>query len=186
MEQMTDEDWKTYNEYINLNSKTGGIKMSEQQLDLSQIKGVEGGEGVDLDKYHKKNAKIEVVEVMQVPSEYTDLIEGTQEHHKQWILKVSSEVLESMGEGVDKIDFRASELFNLIQNHKGELTGFPKGEKSNLGRFCRDLKINVLEVKNLQELIDKLKGKEATIKSYEREYTKDGRKQTRTYLKFLY
>jgi hypothetical protein len=157
----------------------------EEQIDLSAIKGVES-ESIDLEKWHKKTTTIENVELVQVPSAYTPLIEGTEEHQKQWVLKVSSEVLESYGEGEDKIEFRASELFNLVQNKSGGLTGFSKGEKSNLMKFCKDLRIKVDEIENLQQLIDKIKGKKATIKAYDKEFEADGKTFSRTYLKFLY
>ena len=158
----------------------------EQQLDLSAIKGVEN-ESIDLEKWHKKTAVIENVEVIQVDSSFTPRIEGTEEHQKQWVLKVSSKVLETIGEGENKIEFRASELFNLIQDKNGNLIGFPKGEKSNLMKFCKDLRINTKEIENLQQLIEQIKGKEATIKAYEKEFeTEDGKKFSRTYLKFLY
>jgi len=158
----------------------------EEQMDLSAIKGIES-ESVDLGKWHKKTTTIESVEVVQVPSAYTPIIEGTKEHQKQWVLKVSSGVLETIGEGEDKIDFRASELFNLVQNKNGELTGFSRGDKSNLIKFCKDLRIKVDEIENLQELVIGLKDKEATIKAYDKEFeTEDGKKFSRTYLKFLY
>ena len=162
------------------------MKVEEQkQVDLSTIKGVQS-ESIDLEKYHKKPTKIVNVEVLQVNSKFTPLIEGTQEHQKQWVLKLSSEVLESMGDGEDKIDFRASELFNLIQNEKGEVIGFPKGEKSNLGKLCKDLRIDLEKIDNLQQLVDAFKDKEVTIKAYNKEIVIDGNTQSRTYLKFLY
>lgn len=158
--------------------------MSEQQMDLSAIKGVES-EGIDLEKWHKKTTKVESVEVTQVPSIFTSKDEKG-EYYKQWVLKVSSEVLESVGEGENKIDFRASELFNLVQDEKGNLKGFPKNEKSNLIRFCKDLRVNLANINNLQQLVDAIKSKEATIKAYEKEVEVDGKTFTRTYLKFLY
>lgn len=159
--------------------------MSENQIDLGSIKGVES-ESIDLDKFHKSNAKIEKVEVTQVPSQYTPLIEGTNEHQKQWVLKVSSEVLTSVGEGENKIEFRATELFNLIQDANGNLKGFSRGEQSNLARFVKDLRIDFDSIENLQELVDAMKGKNATIKAYEKEVKTDGKEFSRTYLKFLY
>ena len=157
----------------------------EEQVDLTSVKGVKS-EGVDLEKFHKTNAKVESVEVIQVPSNYTPLIEGTEEYQKQWVLKVASGVLESIGEGEKKIDFRASEIFNLIQDEKGKLTGFPTGEKSNLGKFVRDLRIEIESVEDLKQLIEVLVGKDATIKAYEKEVEIDGNKVSRTYLKYLY
>ena len=159
--------------------------INQNQVDLTKIKGIES-ESVDLDKHHKKNSKIEIIELIQVNSKFTSLIAGTQEHQKQWVLRVASEVLESIGEGEEKREFRASELFNLIQDEEGNLIGFPTGEKSNLSKFCKDLKINLQEVENLQGLMERIKGKEVTIKAYEKEVVVDGKTLLRTYLKFLY
>lgn len=156
----------------------------EKQVNLSEIKGVES-EGIDLEKWHKKSVKIESAEPIQVPSNFTPKNDKG-EHMKQWVLKVSSEVVESIGEGEDKIDFRSSELFNLIQDKDGNIKGFPKNDKSNLGKFCADLKIDLNSMENLQQLVDALKEKEATIKTYEKEFEVDGKSFSRTYLKFLY
>lgn len=154
-------------------------------MDLSKIPGVES-ESIDLEKFHKKSAKIESVEVKQVKSKYTSLVEGTPEHHKQWVLQITSVVLETVGEGDNKIEFRASGLINLNQDDQGNLIGFPKGDKSNLGKFCKDLRINLDKLENLQQVVDVIKGKEATVKAYEKEVEKDGKSYTQTYLTFLY
>lgn len=153
--------------------------MSLEQLE--QVKGIEG-QSVDLWKFDKTTTKIDKVEVVQVPSQYTPLIEGTEEHHKQWVLKVESEVLTSIGEGDEKIDFRASELFNLVQNDKGELQGFPKGEGSNLMKFAKDLRIDTTNIDNLKVLIESIKSKDTLVKAYDKEV--EGNKKT--YLKFRY
>lgn len=150
--------------------------------DFSQVKGVES-QGVDLDKFHKEKTVIELVQVRQVKSNYTPQDEDGN-NLLQWTLQLSSKVLETIEKDKDEdnIEFRASELFNLIQDEKGSITGFPTGEKSNLGKFLRDLKINPTDL-DLNELIEKLKGKEVTIKAYEKEVKNGGK---RTYLKFLY
>jgi len=155
-----------------------------EQLNLSDIKGVES-EGIDLEKWHKKPTKIENVEVIKVNSTFTPK-DAQGEHIQQWVLKVSSGVLESIGEGEDKVDFKASELFNLIQDKDGNIKGFPKNERSNLMKFCKDLRIDVSKIENLQQLVEEIKGKDATIKAYEKEFDADGKTFTRTYLKFLY
>jgi hypothetical protein len=162
-------------------------KISEQKglIDLTKIKGIES-ENIDLGKYHKKNSKIETAEVIQVNSKFTPLIENSLEHQKQWVLKLSSGVVETIGDGEEKVDFRASELFNLIQDENGNLKGFPTGEQSNLLKFCKDIKINLSEIENLSELLEKFKGKEVTIKAYDKEVVIDGERKKRTYLKFLY
>jgi len=152
---------------------------SEQQIDLSSIKGIES-KNIDLDKYHKTGSEVESVEVIIVPSEYSDT-------GSQWALKVSSKVLESVGTPDAKIDFRASELFNLIQDEEGKLIGFPKSDKSNLAKFLKDLRLDINSISSLQDLITQIKGKKVTIKAYEKEKTQaDGSKSSRTYLKFLY
>lgn len=134
----------------------------EKVMDLDKLEGVEGGESVDLEQFDKKEVEIESVTIVQVPSEYT-------ETKKQWVLKVQSVILTSIGEGENKVDFRASELFNLIQDKEGKLIGFPKAEGSNLAKFMKDLKVSKPS---------ELKGKKALVKSYE--------KGNRTYLKFRY
>ena len=153
-------------------------------LDFEKIKGFES-EGVDLNKFDKQSVKIEKVEVTQVLSNFTDFDE-LGNHLKQWILKVSSGVLETLGEGDKKIEFRASELLNLMQNEQGNLTGFPTGNKSNLGKFLKDLKIDSKDL-NLKQLIAQINGKSVIIKAYDKEVVgTDGRTNKRTYLKFRY
>jgi len=161
----------------------GKEELLGDEPDLSKIKPIEGGVSVDLEKYHKKDTKIELVQVIQVPSNYTELMPGTEQHYMQWVLKVSGEIVETIGEGEDKIDFRASELFNLIQSDKGELIGFPTGDKSNLMIFMKDLKIESPEkLESLQKVKEVLMGKITQINSYNKE--QNGR--TKTYLKFRY
>ncbi len=154
-----------------------------EQKNFSDI-GPSQGSSVDLNKYDKKPVKIEKVSVIQVPSKFTELIEGTEQHHFQWVLKVESEVLETLErEGEETIEFRASELFNLIQNKKGELEGFPAGEGSNLMIFMKDLKIGLPEkMENLDKVIESIKGKDTLVKTYEKE--KNG--NSKTFLKFRY
>lgn len=155
----------------------------QQQINLSEVKPVEGGPSIDLEKFDKKPVKIEGAQVIQVPSKFTPKIGDTEEHQKQWALKVRSIVLETIGEGEDKIEFRASELFNLIQDKEGKLTGYPTGEKANLMKFLKDLKIPEPEkIENLQKVIDIITSKDVLVKAYDKEV--EGGK--RTYLKFRY
>ena len=155
----------------------------QSEIDFEKIVGFKS-EGVDLNKFDKQSVKIENVEVIQVKSEFTDLDEQGN-HYKQWILRVSSIVLETLGENNKKIDFRASELFNLIQNDKGELTGFPTGDKSNLGKFLKDLKIDSKDM-NLKQLISTIIGKDVLVRAYDKDALVDGKAVERTYLKFRY
>ena len=152
--------------------------ISEKQLDLSKI-GLMEGISIDLDKHDKTEVTIEECKVIQVPSNYTPKIEGTEQHLMQWVLKISSGVLETIGEDEDKIEFRASELFNLIQNKEGILQGFPTGDGSNLMQFMKDLKIESPEkIESLGKVVEVIKGKKCLVKAY--------KKNDRTYLKFRY
>lgn len=155
--------------------------MTEEQVDLTKI-GKTESEGVDLDKFDKKPAKIEGAKVEKVPSKYTPKDEEGN-NIPQHVLKVFSEVVETLGEGEEQVEFRASELFNLIQDSNGNLTGFNVGEKSNLGKFLRDLRIDLDKMNSLQDVIDVLTGKEALIKAYKKT---DLEGNERTYLKFRY
>jgi hypothetical protein len=159
----------------------GGNKM-DNQTDLETIGPIQSTT-VDLTKYDKQVTKIEKAEVTQLPSQFTPLIPGTQQHYMQWVLKVSSVVLESIREGEDKIEFRATEVFNLVQDEKGNLKGFPTGEGAKLMKFLKDLKVPSPDhLKSLKEVIEAVKDKQTVIKTETKE--KDGR--TNTYLRFRY
>lgn len=151
--------------------------MTVGNFDLSKIKGVEGGIVTDLKKYDKVTKRIESAKVVQVPSQYS-------ETGKQWVLKVESEVVESHAGAEGQIEFRASELFNLVQDeNNGELKGFPKGEGSNLIRFLKDIGIKQPEkIESLQAIIEAMVGKNIIIKAYDKNV--DGK--SKTYLKFRY
>jgi len=133
-----------------------------EQMSLSDLKPVEGV-SVDLKQYDKKEVEIEGAEIIQVKSDYTEC-------KKQWVLKVQSIVLEKLErEDEDDIEFRASELFNLIQDKDGKLEGYPEAEGSNLQKFMADI-----NVKKPEEIA----GKKVLVKAYE--------KNDKTYLKFRY
>lgn len=134
----------------------------EKVMNLSELKPVQGGEGVDLEQFDKKEVVIESANIVQVPSKYS-------ETGSQWVLKVSSPVLVSIGEGEEKYDFRASELFNLTQDKEGKLIGYPSAEGSNLYKFMADIK-----AKTPAEIV----GKKALIKAF--------KKEDKTFLKFRY
>jgi len=138
---------------------------TEKVMEVKDLKPV-ASISVDLTKHHKKETEIESAKIVQVPSNFAEC--GT-----QWVLKVQSVVLEEIGEGDEKIEFRASELFNLAQDKQGKLTGYPDSKDSNLVKFMKDMNV---------EHPDELKGKKATIKAYE----KGVEGNTKTYLKFLY
>jgi len=158
----------------------GGANMETQDLD--KIGPVQSST-VDLIKYDKTVTTIEKAETTQLPSQFTTVIPGTQQHYMQWVLKVSSVVLESIREGEDKIEFRASEVFNLIQDDKGNLTGFPTGEGAKLMKFMKDLKIPSPEkLQSLKQVITAIIGKTTVIKSE----TKEREGRTNTYLRFRY
>ena len=132
-----------------------------EQISLSDLKPVEG-KSVDLKQYDKKETTIEMAEIVKVKSDYTKC-------KTQWVLKVSSVVLEKIEVDDRVIEFRASELFNLIQDDEGKLEGYPEAEGSNLQQFMKD--INATKP-------DEIIGKKVLIKSYE--------KNEKTYLKFRY
>lgn len=175
------KEMKAYEMNINVYELKGGGKM-DNQTDLDKIGPIQSA-SVDLMKYDKQVTTIEKAEITQLPSQFTPLIPGTQQHLMQWVLKVSSIVLESIREGEDKIEFRATEVFNLIQDDKGNLKGFPTGEGAKLMKFLKDLKIPSPDhLKSLKEVIEAVKGKQIVIKSETKE--RDGR--TNTYLRFRY
>jgi hypothetical protein len=173
-------EMKVYEMDTDVYELKGGNKMENQNLDnIGPIQSAT----VDLAKYDKQVTKIEKAEVTQLPSQFTPLIPGTQQHYMQWVLKVSSVVLESIREGEDKIEFRATEVFNLVQDEKGNLKGFPTGEGAKLMKFLKDLKVPSPDhLKSLKEVIEAVKGKPCVIKTETKE--KDGR--TNTYLRFRY
>lgn len=151
--------------------------MEVKQITLDELKPIKS-EGLDLSQYHNKQVRIEKAEVLQVPSSFTPFKKGSAtEHILQWVLKVQSEVVASIGEGDERIDFRASEIFNLVQDDEGNLKGYPENEQSNIMKFMKDIRAN-----SPHEIV----GKTATIKAYDKEQVIEGKKVKRTYLKFKY
>lgn len=173
-------EMKVYELDVNAYQLKGGVKMDAQDLDKI---GPKASVSVDLAKYDKTVTTIEKAEAIQVSSTFTPLIPNTQQHYMQWVLKISSVCLESIREGEDKIEFRATEMFNLTQDEKGALTGFPTGDGAKLMKFLKDLKIPSPDhLKSLREVVDAVKGKQVIIKAETK--IKDGR--TNTYLRFRY
>lgn len=149
----------------------------ENQLNLNDIKPVEQS-GLDLWQFDKKEIEIESAEVTQVKSQFVDTKEK-----QQWVLKVFSKPVISIGEGDDKIEFRASELFNLVQDAEGKLKGFPTSDGSSLMKFLKDIRVeNADKAKSLKDIVDVMVSKKALIKCYDK--IKDGKKST--FLKFRY
>lgn len=145
--------------------------MNEELDKLEPIK----SEQLNLKIFHNKPTVIVRATVMQVPSRYTPLVEGsTTERVKQWVLKVESDVVSTLKIADKTIEFRASELFNLVQTDQGVLAGYPQEEKSNLAKFMKDIGAT-----KPSDIV----GKSATIKAYDR--TREG-EGTRTFLKFKY
>lgn len=150
-------------------------ELGSEDINLADVKPLES-QGIDFNKYDKKEVVLDDAIVMKVKSQYNEV-----GYH--WVLKIQSEVLETYGEGEDKIEFRASELFNLIQDKEGKLIGFPTGDASNLVKFLKDIGIKDMDkFENLKEIIEIVKGKKALVKAYDRDYQGN----TRTYLKFRY
>lgn len=155
-----------------------GVSRPVSEINPDDIKAVENV-GVDVRKYDKKETKIEKVSILQVNSSFS-------ETGKQWVLKVEGNAVESIKkpEGDGTIDFRPSELFNLVQNDKGELIGFPTGEGSNLMKFLKDLGVqNAQKFQTLNEVIKSMVGKTALIKTYDK---KSAEGQVKTFMKFRY
>ncbi len=149
----------------------------EKVMSLSELKPIKS-EGLDLKQFHNKQVKIERVSIIQVPSTFTPLVIGSvTEHLPQWVLKVESEVVASIGEGEEKIEFRASELLNLVQDDNGVLKGYPDNDKSNFTKFMKDIGAT-----NPSEIV----GKTATVKAYDKKQVVDSKEQIRTYLKFKF
>ena len=142
------------------------------------------GSKVDIESFDKMEVTIVNAEVTQVPSNYTPFIKDnlgndTEIHQKQWVLKVVSNPVETIETDNGKIEFKASEIFNLIQDDKGNLKGFPTGEGSNLRKFMDDLKIeNIDKLENLKQVIQQIVGRKALVKTY--------KKGDNTYMKFRY
>lgn len=146
---------------------------TQTKIDVSSLKPMKSGEPVDLKRFHNTQIDIETIEVIQVPSQFTP--KGADgKNLQQWVLKVSSPVLLSVGEGESKIEFRASELFNLTQDKEGKLLGYPTNKDSNLVKFMKDV-----GAASPPELV----GKKVTVKHYEKDV---GEGQTRGFLKFKY
>lgn len=142
-------------------------------IDIASLKPVKSGDIPDLRKFHNTQIKIDKIEVIQVASTFTP--KGPDgKNLLQWVLRVMSPPLATIGEGENKFDIRASELFNLSQDKEGKLTGFPTNKDSNLVKFMKDVGAT-----HPNDLI----GKTATVKFFEKDV---GDGQTRGYLKFKY
>lgn len=152
----------------------------EKQVDLDAVKPIESI-SIDLNKFDKKETEIAECIVLQVPSKFIDKEKNPM--GLQWSLKVISKTVETVETGDEKIEFVASELFNLVQDEKGELKGFPTGKDSNLMKFMADLRIKDPEkMPSLKEVVKAMIGKKCLIKCYDK--TIDGKKKT--FMKFRY
>ena len=111
--------------------------------DLQPVK----SEGVDLTEFDGSRVQIDTLEVTQVKSQFSKT-------GMQWVLKVQSVPLKEIEVEGEKISFRASELFNLVQDDAGNLKGYPDNEKSNLAKFMKRVGVKA---------INQLKGRTALI-----------------------
>lgn len=144
---------------------------------LEKVEAVES-QSIDFWQFNNKEIEIEKVEVTQVPSKYVETPEG-----KQWVIRVLSKPIVTIGEGDEKFEFRASELFNLVQDDAGNLKGFPTGKESNLMKFLKDIRVvDAEKLKNLKEVVKNIVGKKGLIKCIDKE--KDGKKLT--FFRFKY
>jgi len=142
-------------------------------IDLDSLQPVKSGDGVDLKKFHNTTTVVEKIEMVQTKSNFTAK-DANGNPIPQWCLKISSPVLTTVGEGEQKFDIRASELFNLSQDKNGKLLGYPTNKDSNLVKFMKDIGAN-----HPKEII----GKTVFIKAHEKD---SGEGQIRTFLKFKY
>lgn len=169
------------------------LSEDSEEVDASKIKPISGGKfnlgdgDLDLKSHDKMPVKIEGSEIKKVHSKFVEQdTDGKIKH--QWILRIFSVPVMTLQGADGNVDFRASDLFNLVQNmdesspNFGKLEGFPTGDRSNLAKFLKDLGVKIEELEDLSKLQEAIIGKTAVIKAYDKE--KDGK--TMTYLKFRY
>ena len=138
----------------------------EVMVNLNELKPVESS-GIDLKELEGTKSNIEQIIVEKVPSTYS-------KDGKQLVLKLLTKVVTSFDdkEG-NKIEVRASELFNLTKDKETGSIGWSKHPKADLQKFLKKMNVN-----HPQELI----GKTVTIVPRTKE-TKD--KGTLTFLGFI-
>lgn len=115
-------------------------------MEVAKLKEVKVG-GTDLTEFEGKRAKIEILSVIEVPSQYT-------ETGKMHCLKVQTDAVTQFERDGENVDIRASELFNLKDDDKGNW-GFSSSPKSKLQKFMR---------KQGVKQPDSLKGTQVTIR----------------------
>ena len=115
-------------------------------------------EPLDLSAYEGKRVKLENIEIIEVPTSYSDT-------GKQKVLRVESEAVTTVKDrtGAEK-PVRASELFNLTEDN-GRI-GWSKNEKAKLQRFLNKVKV---------DHPSQLQGKEAIIRLREKTNSDDSK-----------
>jgi hypothetical protein len=106
---------------------------------VSELVEVES-EGIDFEELEGKKAKIERQEPIVVPSKY-------RESGKQDCLKVETYPVAEVEKDGEKIEIRASELFNLTKNKEGQLGWSSLGD---LKKF-----MTLKKVKKPEDLVNK-------------------------------
>jgi len=116
-----------------------GVEM-KNMTELKELNKVEE-EAIDLSEHEGKKAKIEGVEVVEVPSKYS-------ERGKAWVVKVETGVITE----INDIEIKASELFNLKEEN-GKASGW--SSQGNLQQLLDKLSVDKPE---------ELEGKEVTVR----------------------
>ena len=135
--------------------------------DVEELKPIES-KSVDLKQFEGRCVQIESVQVTTVPSIFSNNGNGESD-----VLRVQSEPLETIEDkDGNKVEIRASELFNLTQGENGEL-GWPTGPNGKLAGFMKKLGVRPPA---------KLVGKEVVVRIRSKQST-DG--MTREFLGFI-
>ena len=118
--------------------------------------------GVDLSEFEGKKAEIEKLAVLEMDSSYDEeglLLPKGQTRRVKVLKVITGTILESENSDKEKIEFKASELFNLKYDKEAEKWGYSESPKSKIQKFFTKMK-----VKTPKELI----GKTITIRTYEK------------------
>ena len=138
---------------------------SEIVKNINELVPIESA-GFDFSELEGRKGKIEIISILEVPSAFT-------ETGKQKVLKIETEVLDVItNKEKEKIDLRASEIFNLSTTKDGAL-GWSKSPNASLNKFLIKLKV---------KSPDELKDKYVIIKTRTK---KNAQGQDKTFLGFI-
>jgi hypothetical protein len=124
-----------------------------EEVNLNDIKPVEAKPTFDAKQYDGARVKIAEIKQLWQDSHY---INGTYDPNmteKHPFIEVTTEVVDTVGEGEKKIEVRAKARFSLQQDEKGNLI-ISKHPKGKLWKFMRKMGVDKLE---------NLKGKMVTL-----------------------